>query len=149
MNSHYLSHECDVVWSLYIFFWNENFFYYSNIHFVSYFNIYMNWSSSEMCEVPSTEDQCMYKKIYKQNMYKLHRCFLRVPVTNCSPIPAMVISWLQCLTTIQTCPSGHLLRVVSQHKYSPCSFLQYTQTKMTRISEHHSEHSILALCIRS
>jgi len=33
-----------------------------------------------MCEVLSTEDQCMYQKIYKQNMYKVHRCFLRVPV---------------------------------------------------------------------
>lgn len=75
--------------------------------------------------------------------------FLEFHSVNSSPSPAMVKSWLQCLTTIQTCPSRHLLRVVSQHKYSPCPFLQYTQTKMTRISEHHSEHSVRALCIRS
>jgi hypothetical protein len=29
----------------------------------------MNWSSSEMYELTSTEDKCMYKKIYKQNIY--------------------------------------------------------------------------------
>jgi len=75
--------------------------------------------------------------------------FLEFQLSNCCPIPAVVISWLKCLITIQTCPSGHLLRAGSQHKYSPCPFLQNTPTKMTRISEHHSEHSVLALCIRS
>jgi len=32
--------------------------------------------------------------------------FLEFQLSNCSPIPAVVISWLKCLITIQTCHQG-------------------------------------------
>ena len=47
--------------------------------------------------------------------------FLELQLSNCSPIPAVVISWLKCLITIQTCHQGifwewgHSINIVLAH----------------------------------